>query len=333
MKNVIITGIGQDGYYLSKKLLDKGYFVVGLDQWQSQGYNKHLKELMSNKNFKFIEGDITDRYLIRDILTKYQPELFFNTAAISHVAVSFNIPEKVAEVNYLAVVMILNEIKAISPSTRFLQCSTSEQFGDNIDTPQNENSNMMPNSPYAVAKMGAFYITKIYRKYGLKTYNSLAFNHESPLRPDTFVTKKIIKALVNISKGSKTPLVLGNINSNRDWGYAPEYVDAMIKIINSDIPDDYVICTSETHSIREFIEESCNQLDMTLKWEGEGLEEVGYIDNKPLIFISKDFYRPNEVSNLLGDYSKLKNTLGWEPKVKFAELINIMIDYEVQNND
>jgi GDPmannose 4,6-dehydratase len=331
MKAVIVTGIGQDGYFLSKQLLEKGFKVIGVDQWQTKGYNPQLKELMSNEEFKLIEGDITDRYLIRRLLQEYKPVYFFNTAAISHVKVSFDIPTRVTDVNYLAVIQILEEIRTVSPETRFLQCSTSEQFGDNLDWPQDENSKMLPNSPYAMSKLGAYFIAKLFRRYGLKIYNSIAFNHESEIRPENFVTRKITKGLSDIKKGLSDKLCLGNIDTFRDWGYAPDYTKAMIKIIESDAPDDYVLSTGERHSVREFIEEACKCLNMNLEWKGKGLDEIGYIDGKPRIFISKEFYRPADVYNLCGNASKIKEKLGWEPKVKFKDLVKIMVGSDLNN--
>ena len=331
-ETVIVTGVaGQDGYYLAKELLEKGYTVVGLDQWQYKGYSKGIVEHMENKNFTLIEGDITDRYLIRKLLTEHKPKFFINAAAISHVAISFKIPERTTQVNYVAVLNMLQEILAISPGTKFLQCSTSEQFGDNKELPQNENSAMLPNSPYAIAKMAAFRLTKLYRNYGLKTYNTIAFNHESSHRPENFVTRKITKHLTNIKKNKTSiPLELGNLDAYRDWGYAPDYTGAMIKMLESNVCEDYVLATGETHTVREFIEETCNVLGWDIKWTGKGLEEQGFVDNKLVVKINPDFYRPAEVDKLCGDASKIKAMLGWEPNTTFKELVNRMVKHDLK---
>jgi GDPmannose 4,6-dehydratase len=329
-KNVIITGIGQDGYFLSKQLLDEGYYVVGIDRWQDKGYSDEYKELMANENFKLIEGDITDRYMIRRLLENYQPLFFFNTAAISHVGVSFEIPERVTEVNYLAVLNILEELRAVSPETGFLQCSTSEQFGDNTKIPQDENSAMMPNSPYSIAKTAAYNLVKLYRNYGLKTYNTISFNHESKLRPENFVTRKITKALTNLKKTGDGKLVLGNIDTYRDWGHAPDFTNAMIQIVKTNCSNDYVLCTGETHTVREFVEETCNVLGFELRWEGKGINEIGYINNEPRIFISKEFYRPAEVQALMGSNHKIQTILGWQPTTTFKELVKIMVEHDLK---
>lgn len=376
-KTSIITGCaGQDGYYLGTQLLKKGFKVIGLDLPQTKGYHKELKELMENPSFKLIEGDICDRYMIRKLLAEEKPKYFFNLAAISHVKVSFDIPERVTEVNYLAVIRILEEIRAVSPKTAFLQASTSEMFGNTFEpkaiwhikpkevkmltkqlqevrkqdiiilppeaeiefAKQTENSPMRPQSPYAIAKTAAFFITQLYRKYGLKTYNTICFNHESSIRAETFVTRKITKFMADIKLnnqlGYKHPvpngcLTLGNLESRRDWGYAPDYTEAQIKVIESNKPDDYVVATGETHSVREFIEECCRMLHFRLEWKGKGIKEVGYINSIPRIFISKEFYRPAEVDSLCGDYSKIKEKLGWEPEVKFKDLIRIMIESDL----
>ncbi len=330
MKNVIITGIGQDGYFLSKQLLDEGYYVVGIDRWQDKGYSKEYTELMSHDNFKLVEGDITDRYLIRRLLTEYKPIWFFNTAAISHVGVSFEIPERVTKVNYLAVLVMLEEIRAINPETAFLQCSTSEQFGDNTNIPQDENSAMMPNSPYAIAKTAAYFLLKLYRNYGIRTYNTICFNHESELRPENFVTRKITKALAEMKNTGKGKLTLGNIDTSRDWGYAPDYTKAMIAMMKTNCSNDYVLCTEETHTVREFIGAACDILEFKLEWKGKGIDEVGYIDGRPAIFISKEFYRPAEVTMLLGSSHRARRILGWEPETTFYELVKKMVEHDLK---
>jgi GDPmannose 4,6-dehydratase len=333
MITAIITGIGQDGYFLSKKLLKKGYRVIGVDLWQSTGYRKELKDLLSHDNFELIEGDISDRYLIRRLLRKHKPEYFYNMAAISHVGVSFEIPIRVTEVNYLSVIQMLEEIKEISPKTKFLQASTSEQFGENEEIPQNEKSNMIPTSPYAIAKTAAFFYVRLMRKYGLKTFNTISHNHESPIRPENFVSRKITKGLVDIKSGLINKIELGNIESKRDWGFAGDFCDAMIIIMENSEPDDYVLSTGQTRTVRDFIEIASNKLGMKIEWKGKGIDEVGYLDGVPRIFISEKYYRPSDVAVLMGDSTKIMEKLGWTPTTTFDELVEMMILHDLNAHD
>jgi len=281
---------------------------------------------------------------MKRVIQEYQPKYFFNTAAISHVAVSFDIPELVMNVNTIAPLIILEELRHNSTHTKFLQCSTSEQFGDFIETPQSEETKMMPNSPYAIAKAATFFLVKLYRKYGLKTYNTICFNHESEIRPDNFVTRKITKTLAEIFTGKADKLILGNMDAKRDWGYAPDYIDGMIKVIESDESDDYVLATGETHTVREFVEAAVQAMGLEVAWEGTGVNEkgsiisfdqngIGIIIMKNVIVINEDFYRPAEVDVLLGDPSKIKNKLGWEPTTKFKELVAKMVRNDLINTE
>ena len=328
MKVAIVTGVtGQDGYYLSKQLLDKGYQVIGYSRYQSHGLTDRMKELTNSPNFKFIEGDITDRYHISKILKQYQPDYFYNLAALSHVGNSYEIPERVTEVNYIGVLNILQEIKDKSPHTSYLQCSTSEMMGENEEIPHNENSKMLPTSPYAIAKFGAYALTKLYRRYGLKTYNAIAYNHEGKNRGENFVTGKIAASVARIMTNQQDVLELGNINSYRDWGESNDFMRAYIMMMESDQPDDYIIATNETHSVREFVEQSFKLFNRTVLWENVGVDEVGKINGIVRVKINPDFYRPTEVPKLCGDYSKIKQKLGWQPQIKFEQLVKIMVEH------
>jgi len=328
MKVVIVTGVtGQDGYYLSKQLLQKGYQVIGYSRYQSHGLTERMKELISHQDFTFIDGDITDRYHIGNVLKIWKPDHFYNLAALSHVGNSYEIPERVTEVNYMGVLNILQEIRDKSPHTKFLQASTSELFGQNEQIPHNEETKMLPTSPYSIAKFGAYALTKLYRAYGLKTYNSICFNHESEYRPENFVTGKIAASVARIMTNQQEVLELGNMNAYRDWGYAPDYTKAMIMMMESDIPDDYVIATNETHSVREFVEQAVKTFNNAVIWENQGVEEVGKVNGIVRVKINPDFYRPTEVPKLCGDYSKIKQNLGWEPKIRFEQLVQIMVEH------
>lgn len=334
MKSAIVTGLGQDGYYLSKQLLEKGCEVTGVTRWQCKGYNKQLKELMAHTNFTLREGDITDKYFMHRVITDTYPDAFFNTAAISHVAISFDIPEITAEANYLAVLRILEELRAHSPHTAFLQCSTSEQFGDNTETPQTENSKMSPVSPYAIAKQAAYQLTRLYRKHGMKTYNTICFNHESEIRPDNFVTRKITKGMTDIKKGKIKSFTLGNLDAYRDWGYAPDYTKAMIDLVEAEKPGEYVLCTGETHTVREFIQETAKNLNMIIEFDinikGEDIVVlIDGIERRPIIYTSTRFHRPAEVDRLCGSYEKINKEIGWKPTTTFKELVKIMVEHDM----
>ncbi|MFA5420900.1 MAG: GDP-mannose 4,6-dehydratase [Patescibacteria group bacterium] len=334
MKKALITGItGQDGSYLAELLLEKGYEVHGIIRRSSSFNTKRIDHLYNNKDLKFFLhfGDITDSSNISRLLEKIQPNEIYNLAAQSHVRVSFDIPEYTAETAGLGTLRILDAIKDNNIKTRFYQASSSEMFGKVQEIPQTENTPFYPRSPYGVAKLYAHWITKNYREsYNIFAVSGILFNHESPRRGSTFVTKKITEGLANIQKGKQDKLYLGNLDAKRDWGYAKDYVYGMWLMLQQDKPDDYVLATGELRSVREFVELAAKHLDMDLVWEGEGLNEKG-IDkntNKTIIEINPKYFRPAEVDLLLGDPKKAKRELKWEPKVKFEDLVKIMIEAE-----
>jgi GDPmannose 4,6-dehydratase len=263
-----------------------------------------------------------------------KPHEVYNLAAQSHVGVSFEVPEYTADVDAMGTLRLLEAIRTEDPSCRFYQASTSELFGEVLETPQSEKTPFNPRSPYAIAKQYAYWIVKNYREaYNLFACNGILFNHESPRRGKTFVTRKITEAVVKIFWGLQDCLYLGNLNAERDWGYAPEYVDSMWRMLNVvDIPSDYVIATGEKHTVREFVEKSFGRLlpNQPISWEGYGVNEVGKIDGETLVKIDPKYFRPTEVERLQGDFSKASNELGWKPKVKFEEIVAIMVDSEMK---
>lgn len=335
MKKALITGItGQDGSYLAELLLEKGYEVHGVIRRSSSFNTKRIDHLYNDKknNLHLHYGDISDASNISRLIEKIEPEEIYNLAAQSHVKVSFEMPEYTAETAALGTLRILDAIKQSKIKTKFYQASSSEMFGLVQETPQNENTPFYPRSPYAVAKLYAHWITKNYREsYDIFAVSGILFNHESPRRGSTFVTKKITEALVKIKKGQQDVLYLGNLEAQRDWGYAKDYVYGMWLMLQQETADDYVLATGETHSVREFVEIAAEYLGLDLVWEGKDLNEVG-IDkktNKVIIKIDEKYFRPAEVDLLLGDPSKAKKNLGWEPQVKFKDLVKIMIDAEL----
>jgi GDPmannose 4,6-dehydratase len=335
MNKAIITGItGQDGSYLAELLLNKGYEVHGIVRRNSSMNTERIDHLLQNQSDEhqrlFLHyGDLSDSSSISKLIYTIQPSEFYNLGAQSHVGVSFDIPEFTSDVNGLGTLRILECIKQVNPNIRFYQASSSELYGLVRETPQNENTPFYPRSPYAAAKLYAYWITVNYREaYGLFACNGILFNHESPRRGKTFVTRKITTGIANILNGKQKKLVLGNLNAKRDWGFAGDYVEAMWLMLQQDKPDDYVIATGETHSVREFCEHAFRYAGINLIWTGEGLDEKG-IDadtGKELISISSKYFRPSEVDLLLGDPSKAKNKLGWEQKVSFEQLVEMMVD-------
>jgi GDPmannose 4,6-dehydratase len=334
-KVALITGItGQDGSYLAEQLLKKGYEVHGIIRRASSfntGRIDHLYKDPHNKNVQLFlhYGDLTDSSNLNRILEKIQPNEIYNLAAQSHVKVSFEVPEYTAEVDGIGTLRFLDAIKETGINTRFYQASTSELYGKVQEVPQKETTPFYPRSPYAVGKLYAYWIIINYREaYNIFACNGILFNHESPRRGETFVTRKITRAVSNIKEGRQSTLFLGNLDAKRDWGYAPEYTEAMWRILQQDKPDDYVIATNETHTVREFTELAFAQLDIQIEWKGKGVDEKG-IDKKTgktLVEIDKAYFRPTEVELLIGDYSKAKKVLGWEPKVTFKELVKIMVE-------
>jgi GDPmannose 4,6-dehydratase len=331
MKTAIVTGVhGMDGSILTDKLLAKGYKVIGVDRWSPIGISPNLKDAIKNENFIIESGDITERDFIHRIIVKYKPDYFYNMAAISLVPESFKIPLTIFETNTMAVVNMLEIIRTYSPHTRFYQASTSEQIGENTSYPQNNDSVMLPNSPYAIAKLASYHMVKMYRKaYGLFAVNGMLWNHEGPRRGPTFVTRKItLHISKQINSSFTEPLQIGNLDSFRDWGLADEYCDAMILIMESDKPDDYAVNTGESHSIREFIEKAYEHVKIDITWSGEGKDEVGYDSQtgERMVEVNEKYYRPVEVPYLHGDHTKIKEALGWTPKTKFNDIVKIMME-------
>lgn len=321
MKTAAITGLmGQDGSYLAEFLLDKGYFVLGLYRRTSTEdvlRFSNIQHLLNNKNLKLIEADVTDYFSIQNVFREYKIDEFYNLAAQSHVGVSFFSPGITHHINSTGVLNCLEAIRALSPTTKFYQASTSELFGDNTNAPQNENTIFQPVSPYACSKLCGHNFVVNYRKaYNLHLSSGILFNHESPRRGEKFVTKKVTKAVARIKLGLQDKLILGNLEAKRDWGYTKEYVEAMWLMLQQEKSDDYVIATGETHSVQELVEYTF---------------ELAGLDWKKYVQISKDEMRPSDVPLLCGDAAKAKNVLGWEPKVKFKELIKLMYDYDLEH--
>lgn len=339
-KTALITGItGQDGSYLASFLLKKGYVVHGVKR-RSSLFNTsridHLyKDLHSDDPKFFLHyGDLTDSSNLIRIIQQTQPDEIYNLAAQSHVKVSFETPEYTANADGIGTLRLLEALRILGmeKKTRFYQASTSELYGKVVETPQTENTPFYPRSPYAAAKIYAYWITRNYREaYGIFASNGILFNHESELRGETFVTRKITRAVARIVKGLQDRLWLGNINAKRDWGHAADYVEAMWLILQHDEPDDFVIATGETHSVREFVELAFAHAGVELEWRGDGVDEKG-IDaktGKTLVEVDPRYFRPTEVDILLGDPSKAERALGWKRRVSFETLVRKMVDYDM----
>lgn len=339
MKKALITGItGQDGSYLTELLLEKGYEVHGIIRRSSSFNTGRIDHLYKDPHINNVKlflhyGDLSDSSSISRLIEKIKPNEIYNLAAQSHVKVSFDNPEYTADVTGLGTVRILDAIKDAKLKTKFYQASTSELFGLVQETPQKETTPFYPRSPYGCAKMYSFWITKNYKEsYGIYACNGILFNHESPRRGETFVTKKITRGLARILAGKDDCLYLGNIDSKRDWGYAKDYVEGMWLMLQQKKAEDFVLATGETHSVREFIEEACKVADIDLMWKGKKEKEVG-IDKKTkkiIIRIDPRYYRPAEVDLLLGDPTKAKKLLKWTPKTKFKELVKIMMEADLK---
>ena len=339
MKTALITGItGQDGSYLAELLLDKGYTVHGIIRRSSVFNTQRIDKIyndnsVSGSRFFLHYGDLTDSSNLNRILEKTLPDEIYNLGAQSHVKVSFEVPEYTSEVDAIATLRFLDAIKdvGLSKKTRFYQASTSELFGKVQEIPQTEKTPFYPRSPYAVAKQYAYWIVINYREaYNIFASNGILFNHESERRGETFVTRKITRAAGRIKLGLQDKLILGNMDSKRDWGYAPEYVEGMWRMLQADKPSDYVLATNETHTVREFVELSFARLDMDIEWSGEAESEKGICrkTGRILVEVSPRYYRPTEVDFLLGDPSKARKELGWTPKTTFAKLVEIMTDHD-----
>jgi len=337
MKNKIalISGItGQDGSYLTELLLEKGYTVHGIIR-RASSFNTfridhlyHTPELL-NKRFFLHYGDLTDSSNLNRLVEKIHPDEIYNLGAQSHVQVSFEVPEYTAEVDGIGTLRFLDAIKETGIKTRFYQASTSELYGKVQEVPQTEKTPFYPRSPYAAAKLYAYWIVVNYREaYNLFACNGILFNHESERRGKTFVTRKISVAAARIMSGHSEMLYLGNIDAKRDWGYAPEYVEGMWRMLQADKPEDFVLATNETHTVREFVEEAFKVLGDEIIWKGEGINEVGILKSsgREVVAIDPRHFRPTEVELLIGDYSKAKEKLGWQPKITFKELVRIMVE-------
>ncbi len=334
-KKALITGItGQDGAYLAEFLLNKGYEVHGMKR-RSSLFNTaridHLYQDPHEKEQRFIlhHGDMTDSSSLVHIIEKVQPDEIYNLAAQSHVAVSFEEPEYTANSDAIGTLRLLEAIRilGLSETTRFYQASTSELFGDVRETPQTEKTPFYPRSPYAVAKMYAYWITVNYREaYGIYACNGILFNHESPRRGETFVTRKITRALARIKLGLQDCLYLGNLDAKRDWGHAQDYVEMQWLMLQQEKPDDFVIATGRQYSVREFVDAVASELEIPLIWEGEGINERGIhqLTGKVIVSVESRYFRPTEVETLLGDATKAKRILGWEPRITFSELVSEM---------
>lgn len=338
-KTALITGItGQDGSYLAELLLEKGYTVHGIIRRSSTFNTGRIDHIFqdpheSHRNLILHYGDLSDGSNVARLLELIKPAEIYNLAAQSHVRVSFDIPEYTGDVSGLGVLRMLDAIRDAGVKTRFYQASSSEMFGKVQQVPQTEATSFYPRSPYGVAKVYGYWIAKNYREsYDMFVCNGILFNHESPRRGETFVTRKISRGLARIKLGIDEVLYMGNLEAKRDWGYAKDYVEGMWRMLQQEKPDDYVLATNKSHSVREFIEVAAELLDFDLEWQGLGLKEKG-IDRKTgkvIIKIDPVYFRPAEVDLLIGDASKAKKTMGWEPKVTFKELVELMVNTDLE---
>ena len=339
MKKALITGItGQDGSYLAELLLEKGYEVHGIIRRSSSFNTARIDHLfndpeISGSRFFLHHGDLSDTSNLNRLFEKIKPAEIYNLAAQSHVKVSFEIPEYTAEVDAIGTLRFLDAIRETGLQTKIYQASTSELYGKAREVPQTETTPFHPRSPYGVAKLYGYWIVVNYREaYNLFACNGILFNHESPRRGETFVTRKITVGAAKLALGQNEPIALGNLDAKRDWGYAPEYVEGMWRMLQRSDPDDFVLATGEMHTVREFAETTFKELGMELEWRGSGVGERGVSpkDGRVLVRVDPRYYRPSEVEMLVGNPAKAKRTLGWEAKTRFAELVRIMVhaDYE-----
>ncbi len=350
-KKALITGVtGQDGSYLAEFLLAKGYEVHGIKRRSSSFNTERIDHIYADPHendprFILHYGDLTDSTNLIRVMQEIQPDELYNLAAQSHVAVSFEEPEYTANSDALGTLRLLEAIRilGLEKKTRFYQASTSELYGKVVEIPQTETTPFYPRSPYAVAKMYAYWITVNYREaYGIYACNGILFNHESPRRGETFVTRKITRALARLCLGLQDCLYLGNLDAKRDWGHAKDYVEMQWLMLQQDQPDDFVIATGEQYSVRDFINAAAKELGFVVKWEGSGIDEVGLVSmvhdgswtglvaGKPIVRVDPRYFRPTEVETLLGDPTKAKQKLGWEPKVKFHDLVAEMVREDVR---
>ncbi len=337
MKKAFITGAtGQDGSYLTEFLLEKGYEVHAIIRRSSVFTTQRIDHLWNHPRFITYHGDLTDSSNLHSLLSKINPDEIYNLGAQSHVAVSFEVPEYTAEVDAVGTIRLLNAIKDLGMTPRFYQASTSELFGGLPHTvPQSEATPFYPKSPYGAAKLYAYWATVNYREsYKLFACNGILFNHESPRRGETFVTKKISKGVARISQGKQDLILLGNLDAKRDWGYAKDYVESMWLMLQAKEPDDYVIATGQIYSVRDFVEMAFSEVGIYLRWHGEGVNEYGVDSETGEVRVRVDptYFRPSEVNMLCGDYSKAKSKLGWSPKTNIRDLIKIMVQYDLKHD-
>ena len=340
MKRALITGItGQDGSYLTEQLLERGYEVHGVIRRASSFTTGRIDHLFSDPEIHGVRlflhhGDMTDSSNLNRLMEQIGPDEVYNLAAQSHVKVSFDVPEYTAEVDAIGTLRFLDAIKEVGlkDKTRFYQASTSELFGKAQESPQHEHTPFYPRSPYAAAKLYAYWIVVNYREaFGLHASNGIFFNHESPRRGETFVTRKITRAVGRIAMGEQDRLVLGNLDASRDWGYTPEYTEGMQMMLQQDQPGDYVLATNQTTTVRDFAQMAFGHAGLEIEFQGEGVQEKGVdpSSGNVLVEVSPNYFRPTEVDVLVGDYSKAKEVLGWEPKTKVEELCRIMVESDL----
>lgn len=336
-KRALITGItGQDGSYLAELLLQQGYHVWGMVRRASLFNTQRIDHLSKEHpdddvRLHLCYGDLGDASSINSIIKEVQPDEIYNLGAQSHVKVSFEVPEYTGDITGLGMLRILEAVRSNAVASRVYQASSSELFGKAVDSPQTEQTPFYPRSPYAAAKAYAYHITRNYREsYGMFAVNGILFNHESPRRGPTFVTRKITRAVAAIAAGKQDRLYLGNLDAKRDWGYAGDYVRAMWLMLQADEPDDFVIATGETHSVREFCSLAFARADMHIDWVGAGVDEKGMdVDGNVVVEVDPRYFRPAEVEHLVGDASKARDVLGWQPEVDFEGLVNMMVDADM----
>jgi GDPmannose 4,6-dehydratase len=337
-RKALITGItGQDGSYLAELLLAKGYEVYGIIRRSSSFNTGRIDHLYQDPHeadvrLRLVFGDLTDASSINHALKTVRPDEVYNLGGQSHVRVSFDIPEYTADVTGMGAVRVLESMRELNLDARFYQASSSEMFGMASEVPQRETTHLNPRSPYAAAKAYAYHITRDYREaYGMFAVNGILFNHESPRRGETFVTRKISRAAARIKLGKQERLFLGNLNAMRDWGFAGDYVEAMWLMMQADVPEDFVIATGESHSVREFCELCFAEVGLPIKWQGDGVNEVGLDKNRRvLVSIDARHMRPTDVPSLQGDATKAREKLGWQPRVKFDELARMMVQSDLK---
>lgn len=339
-KSALISGItGQDGSYLAELLLEKGYIVHGIIRRSSSFNTKRIDHLYNNKEILdktlFLHyGDLTDSSSLNRIIEKNRPDEIYNLGAQSHVQVSFEVPEYTAEVDAIGTLRFLDCIKETGIKTKFYQASSSEIFGNTSEFPQTEKTPFAPRSPYSVAKLYAYWITVNYREaYNMFACNGILFNHESERRGRTFVSRKITTGVALIKKGLIDKIQLGNLEAKRDWGYAPEYVEGMWKMLQNEQPDDFILSTNQTHTVKEFVEEAFSVINEKIIWQGNGINEKGILESsqKTVVEVHPRYFRPTEVNNLQGDYTKANKKLNWNPKTTFKEIVKIMVLHDINN--